>query len=224
MHLTGNIYDYFIVFAGGVLVSFTPCVYPVLPLTVAFIAGANINGSKFRGFLISLVYVFGMSITYCSLAVFAALTGKIFGQLQASAGFYVVISGMLIFLSLAMFDVINLPILGLSAQQKEKPKNLLGVLLSGIVSGLMIGACTAPVLGALLVYVASSENVIHGVSLVFVFSYGVGFSLILVGTFSGILSNLPKSGYWLKRIKYICASVIMLAAIYFLYKVGTDTF
>lgn len=221
MQLTGNISDLFIVFVGGVLVSFTPCVYPVLPLTAAFIADANINGSKLRGFLISLVYVFGMAITYSSLAVFAAFTGKIFGQFQNSPIIYFVISAFLGFFSLVMFEFINMPMLGLSVKVGERPTHIMGVFFAGAVSGLIVGPCTAPVLGTILLYIASKQHIVYGVSLVFVFSYGVGLSLILVGTFSGIIPSLPRSGKWLITIKNICAVILMMAAVYYLFKAAT---
>jgi len=191
MQLTGNISDYLIVFMGGVLVSFTPCVYPVLPLTAAFIADANINGSKLRGFLISLVYVLGMAIVYSLLAVIAALTGKIFGQLQSSRSAYFIISILLGLFSLVMFEVIKMPSLGLSVKVGEKPTHIIGVFYAGIISGFVV---------------------------MFVFSYGMGLSLILVGTFSGIIPSLPKSGKWLITIKNICAIILMLVSIYYLLK------
>lgn len=220
MNLQGNILDYFIVFWAGILVSFTPCVYPVMPLTVSFIAGINTRGTKWMGFIISLIYVFGLALTYCSLAVFAALTGKIFGQIQNSPAVFIIIANVFIFFGLAMFDVVHLPNMGVNVQDKIKFKNIWTVVLFGMASGLAVGACTAPVLGALLVYIASKQNIAHGVSLMFVFSYGVGASLILVGTFSGMLSSLPKSGAWLVRIKQLCGLVLFIAAEYFLIRAG----
>ena len=74
---------YLAVYLGGVLVSFTPCVYPVIPITAAFI-GAQGSGSRGRGFLLSLIYVLGMAVTYTLLGAIAALSGKLFGQIQAS--------------------------------------------------------------------------------------------------------------------------------------------
>jgi len=216
MHLTGSWLDYLIVFWGGVLVSFTPCVYPVLPVTVSFFAGFNTRGSRLTGFFISLIYVFGVSLTYCSMAVFAALSGKVFGQLQNHPVTFLVISFIMIFFALVMFDIIALPALGFNAQQKIKKRNIWTVILFGMAAGLIIGPCTAPVLGTLLLYVASKQNVLHGVSLLFVFSYGVGASLILVGTFVGLLDRLPKSGKWLVRIKQLCGMILLGIAIYFL--------
>ena len=119
-----------------------------------------------------------------------------------------------------MFDVIPVANFGVNVQNKIKIKNIWTVVLFGMASGLAVGACTAPILGALLVYVASKQNIFHAASLMFVFSYGVGASLILVGTFSGILGNLPKSGAWLIRVKQFCGLVMIIAAEYFLIKAG----
>ncbi len=220
MELQGNLFDYFIVFWAGVLVSFTPCVYPIMPITASFIAGVNTKGTKLMGFVISLIYVLGLAIVYCALAVFAALTGKMFGQLQNSPVIFVVVANIFIFFSLVMFDVIPLPNFGSNFQNKIKVKNIWTVLLFGMASGLIVGSCTAPILGTLLLYVGSQQNIFHGVSLMFVFSYGVGASLILVGTFSGILASLPKSGVWLIRVKQFCGFVLIIAAQYFLIKAG----
>lgn len=220
MGLSGNIFDYFIVFWSGVLVSFSPCVYPVMPITAGFIAGINTKGTRLMGFLISLVYVLGIALTYSCLGIFAALTGKVFGQIGNNPVVFLAIGNVLIIFALAMFDVIPLPMLGLNIQNKIQIKNLWGVLLFGAVSGLVVGPCTAPVLGTLLLYVASKQNILHAASLLFVFSYGVGASLILVGTFSGLLSNLPKSGPWLVRVKQLCGVILLIIGEYFLIKAG----
>ena len=220
MTLSGNIFDYFIVFWAGVLVSFSPCVYPVMPLTAGFIGGLNTKGTRLMGFLISLVYVLGLAITYCVLAIFASLSGKVFGQFQNHPAIFLIVGNILIFFALAMLDVVPLPTLGLNFQNKIRPKNIWMVLLFGMACGLVVGPCTAPILGALLVYVASKQNILYGASLLFVFSYGVGASLILIGTFSGLLSRLPKSGPWLIRVKQFCGIILLIAGEYFLIQAG----
>jgi len=220
MPLTGSLTDYFIVFWSGVLVSFTPCVYPLMPLTASFIGGVNTRGSRIMGFWISLLYVLGIAVTYCVLGAAAALSGKIFGQMQNHPAVFLLVGNILLVFALIMLDVIPLPVFGAKLQNKVRPKNLWTVFLLGLVSGLVVGPCTAPVLGTLLLYVASKQNLLHGVSLLFVFSYGVGASLILVGTFSGILSALPRSGAWLVRIKQGCAVVLFLLAEYYFLKAG----
>ena len=224
MNITGSLTDYLAVFAAGVAVSFTPCVYPIMPMTASFIGGMNTKGSKLLGFLISLVYVFGMAITYAAFGVFAALSGKIFGQIQNSPIVYILAANVILFFALVMLDVIQLPTFGLpggaNAQKKIRPQNLFAVLLFGMSAGLIVGPCTAPALGGILIYIASKQNILNGIFLMFVFAYGVGASLILIGTFSGILTSLPKSGIWLIWIKRICAAVLIVIAQYLLIKAG----
>lgn len=224
MNISGTILDYLVVFLGGVAVSFTPCVYPVMPMTASFIGGMNTKGSKLIGFLISLVYVFGMSLTYSAFAIFAALSGKIFGQIQNNAVVYIIVANIVLFFALVMLDVIQLPTFGANASKKVRPQNLFAVLLFGMSAGLIVGPCTAPALATLLIYIASKQNLVHGILLMFVFSYGVGTSLILIGTFSGILSTLPKSGQWLVWVKRVCALVLIVIAEYFLIKAGSFFF
>lgn len=220
MHLTGGFIDYVLAFWGGVLVSFSPCVYPLLPVTASFVAGFNTRGTRWMGFVVSLVYVLGMAMTYCGLAVFAASTGKLFGQLQNSPVVYIIVANILLFFALAMSDLVPLPAFGARVHDKIVHKNLWMVLFFGMASGLVVGPCTAPVLGTLLLYVASQQNIVHGVSLMFVFSYGVGALLILVGTFSGLIVLFPKSGKWMVRIKQFCGFILIIAAEYFLVKAG----
>jgi cytochrome c-type biogenesis protein len=220
MALSGSILDFFVVFWAGVLVSFTPCVYPVMPITASFIAGANISGRRRSGFILSLIYVLGLAISYCMLAIFAVGTGKIFGQLQNTPLFYGIIGCSLVTYGLIMLDVIRLPNLGWQFKQ-DRPKSIWAVLIFGMTSGLIVGPCTAPVLATLLTYVASKQNLFYGISLLFVFSYGVGASLIVVGTFSGLLTLLPKSGRWLERIKQFSGGILVISGLYFFYKTWT---
>ena len=90
----------------------------------------------------------------------------------------------------------------------------------GVFSGLIVGPCTAPVMATILVYVGSRQNVLYGFSLLFAFGYGVGFLLILIGTFAGILSSLPKSGPWLEKVKKAFGWLLIFAAEYLFIKMG----
>jgi cytochrome c-type biogenesis protein len=220
MEIYGGLRDYFMAFGLGVLTSFTPCIYPLLPITASFIAGMDSRGTKWMAFLLSLLYVLGMAITYSAIAVIAALGGIIFGLVQSHPVTYILVAHVLIFFALVMFDIIPLPVFGFNVHNKIKMRNGWAVLLFGMAAGLALGPCTAPAVGALITYITLKQNILHGVALMFVFSYGLGASLILVGTFSGILSNLPKSGEWLVRVKYICGVMLILAAEYFIFKAG----
>ncbi|OIO37466.1 MAG: hypothetical protein AUJ72_04530 [Candidatus Omnitrophica bacterium CG1_02_46_14] len=208
------------VFLAGILVSFTPCVYPVIPLTLGFI-GARSAGSHSKGFLLSLVYVLGMALTYAALGAFASLSGKLFGQIGSHPITYFIVANVCLLLGLSMLGVLQIPQVSLAGSSAAKNQGgFLGAFLIGLVSGLIVGPCTAPVLAAVLVYVASKHNLLYGFSLLFVFGYGVGFLMIILGTFTGLLSSIPKSGMWLDRIKKFFGWVLIFAAEYLLIKMG----
>ena len=208
------------VFAAGVLVSFTPCVYPVIPLTLGAI-GAKSAGSKWRGFVLSLIYVLGMAVTYALLGAFASLSGKLFGQIGSSPVSYFVVGNLCLVLGLAMLGLFELPLMALGgAKASSKRGGLFGIFGVGMVSGLIVGPCTAPALAAILLYVGTQQNLIYGFSLLFVFGYGVGFLLILLGTFTGLITSMPKSGPWLERIKKLFGWALILVAEYYFIKMG----
>ena len=209
-----------VVFFGGVGVGFTPCVYPVIPITLGYI-GATSTGKWWRGLTLSLVYVFGMALIYAVLGVFAVLTGQIFGKISSSPWTYFVVASVCFWLGLSMLDVFKLPSISLPRFLTLTKKNgYWGAFLIGIFSGLIVGPCTAPVLAAVLIYVASTQNILYGFLLLFTFGYGVGFLMILLGTFSGLLSSLPKSGAWLLKVKKGFGLLLIFTAGYLLSKMG----
>lgn len=207
------------VFLAGVGVSFTPCVYPVIPLTLGVI-GARSAGSRAKGFVLSLVYVLGMAVVYACLGAFAALSGKIFGGLGSSPWSYFFVANVCLAMALSMFGIFELPQIRLVKAAPSGRRGLLGVFLAGAVSGLIVGPCTAPVLATILVYVGDRHNVPYGISLLFTFGYGVGFLMILLGTFTGFITSIPKSGPWLVRVKMAFGWLLVAAAEYFLVKMG----
>ncbi len=220
MNLQGNSLDYLGVFLGGVIVGFSPCVYPLVPVTLGFI-GVGAGGSRLRGFLLSLIYVLGLAITYSALGLIASLTGKLFGEISTHPVSFLVIGNACILAGLSFFDIIPLNLIGIPIQGRiKRTGGYVSVFLLGLASGLVAGPCTAPALGTILLYVASRQNVFYGASLLFVFAYGMGLLLILVGTFSSLLLNFPKSGAWLMRIKKACGFILIAIGEYFLIKAG----
>ncbi|OGS34153.1 MAG: hypothetical protein A2293_04950 [Elusimicrobia bacterium RIFOXYB2_FULL_49_7] len=211
MILQGGLFDYTVVFGAGVVMSFTPCVYPLLPVTAAVIAGANVRGSRLNGFLLSLIYVLGLAAAYSSLAVVAVLTGKVFGTLQNDPRVFFVFGNVLLFFALVMLEVIPLPVFSVGGVQ-SRPRGGWALFVMGAVSGFIVGPCTAPVLGSLLLYIASRQNLFLGTSLLFVFACGMGTSLVLVGTFSGLLSVLPRAGQWMIFIRKAAGFVLIVMA------------
>lgn len=220
MILQGNFLDYLSAFIGGVLVSFSPCVYPLVPVILGFI-GVQAGASRLRGLALSLVYVSGLAVTYSILGLIASLTGKLFGQVAAHPVSYFTIGNVCIIAGLSFFDVIKISFTKFRLANKVTSRGgYVSSFLLGAASGLVAGPCTAPALAAILIYVAGKQNVIYGTSLLFVFAYGMGFLLILVGTFSSIFLSLPKSEKWFIGVKKLCGFILLAIGEYFLIQAG----
>jgi thiol:disulfide interchange protein DsbD len=224
----GSLSAVFGVFAAGVLTSFTPCVYPMIPVTVTFIGGAA-AGNRRRAVTLSLVYVLGLASIYAALGVTAALLGKTFGKLTHLWWIYAAVGSILIVFGISMLGWINIPVLGMATKIQAKGAKrggLLGALFVGLASGFVAAPCTAPVLGALLVYVAGAGSdgsvlsVVWGGTLLLVFGLGLGLLLMVLGIFSGLLSNLPPPGPWMNVVKIVFGVAIGLVGIGFLIFAG----
>ena len=211
-------------YLGGIVISFTPCTYPLIPVTIGFI-GARSSSSRLQGFLLSLFYVGGLALTYSILGGIAALSGKLFGQMQTTPWVYFIMANLCLIMGLSMLDVftISLPIPQKLMNFSGNPdkKGFFSSFLIGVVSGFVIGPCTAPVLAVLLGYVAMQTNLLLGMSLLFVFAFGMGTLLIILGTFAGVIAAMPKSGNWMTKIKLVFGWILIGAAEYFLYTAGT---
>lgn len=217
MILSGNPLDYLVAFSGGFLLSFTPCVYPLIPISVSYI-GVGSGGSKFKGFLLSLVYVTGVAITYSLLGLLASLTGTFFGRISSHPLVYFFAGIILIIFGLSMLDIFTITLPPFFKLPGLKKQNYFSTFILGLSSGLMVSPCITPVLGGILVYLTTKRNLLYGATLLFSFAYGMGFVLVLAGTFSSMLVGLPKSGRWLLYIKKLCALILLGMGLYFMIK------
>ncbi len=212
----------FLAFIGGVVASFTPCTYPMMPITVAFIGG-KANGSRWRGFILSSFYVFGMAMIYSALGAFAALSGRMFGSLTTNAWTYFFVGNICLFFGLAMLEAVPLspPAILNRLQVRDLPGyDICTSILLGGASALVVSTCTTPILGVLLTVVATKQQVAWGIGMLFAFAYGLGSLVILLGTFTGLLSSLPRSGVWMRRVQRFFGLIMILAAEYFFIKTG----
>ena len=207
-------------FLAGLLTSFTPCVYPLIPITVGII-GAKSSQTRKRGFLLSLVYVLGLSLVYAVLGAIAALSGMFFGQISTSMWAYLIVGNLFLLFGLSMLEVFSLQFTFLQKfNPSAKGSGMLTAFIFGGVSAIIAGPCTTPVLGTLLAFVASRQNVVLGVSMLFSFAFGMGFLLLIVGTFTGLLSTIPRSGAWMITIKKAFGYLMLGIGEYFILKAG----
>lgn len=213
---------YVAAFAGGVATSLTPCVYPIIPITVGYIGGRSAGSSPRRGLMLSLSYVLGLAAVYAALGAVAALTGSLFGQVSASPWTNLFIANVCIVMGLSMLGLFELQAPGFmrNFEPVRERGSLAGAFVIGGFSGLVAAPCTAPVLVAILGFVATKQNVVYGVSLLFSFAMGLGFLLVIVGTFAGALAALPKSGPWMVKVKTGFGIALIAVGEYFLIQAG----
>ena len=219
-------------FIAGLLISFTPCVYPIIPIQLGFIGGRTAasqveevgSASKLnlRGFQLSVLFVTGMSIVYAALGAFASLTGTLFGSWASSPWTYIIVANIILILALSMFDVFALqaPQFLSKWNPEKKGKGYLSALLVGASSGLVVGPCTAPALVATLAYVGTQGNIVFGTLVLFVFAFGMGTLMIVLGTFSGAMTMLPRSGGWMEKVKIAFGIMMIIIAQYLLIQAG----
>lgn len=207
-------------FVGGLLLSFTPCVFPMYPILTGIIVGQGEKLSTKRAFSLSFAYVQGMAITYTLLGIVVALAGAQFQAMFQHPVVLVVLSILFIFLALSMFGVFNLA-LPSSWQNKlnqissdQKGGSYIGVLSMGAISGLVASPCTtAPLTGALL-YISQSGDILLGATALYALSLGMGLPLLVLGSSGGKL--LPKAGGWMNVIKNIFGLLLLAVPIFLL--------
>jgi cytochrome c-type biogenesis protein len=223
-------------YLGGILSSLTPCIYPMIPITIGVVGGIqtrhedrNRGGVLIRGF----AYVIGMALVYSFLGVLAGITGQVFGALTNTSTWYLGLSVIMSAAALMMMDVLPFDPQALLDRMKramglqggprgntEKEATLMGAFLLGASSGFIAAPCTTPVLSAILAFIAQTQSVILGLGLMIFFALGLGTILIGIAAFAGTLQKLPRAGAWMNRVKILSGILILAFAQYLMFKAG----
>jgi thiol:disulfide interchange protein DsbD len=205
-----------LVFLGGLALNLTPCIYPIIPITISYFGG-QAEGKKGGVVAHAIFYVFGMAITYSVLGVVAAFTGGLFGAALTFPPVLVAIALVMVILSLSMFDVYELRMPAfLNKLAGGTQKGYFGTILMGLTVGIVAAPCIGPFVLGLLTYVGNRGNVILGFSLFFVLALGLGVPFLILGIFSGSLNKLPRSGAWMVWVRKNFGFILVAMAVYFL--------
>ncbi len=206
-----------LVFIAGIGTSLTPCVYPLIPVTLALF-GANDSTSRLRSFLLASTYVFGIAVTFCLLGLLSATTGALFGSILSYPPVILALSAIMIVLGCSSLDLVHLPFLNTLQGKACKVGSVgfTGAFLAGTVCGIVASPCVGPALVAILVFVARDGDIIRGTALLLSFALGMGVLFILLGTFSGLIQRIPRSGHWMNIVKFVMAVALFFYALFLL--------
>jgi len=214
-----------LLFVAGLLTSLTPCVYPMIPITVALVGRESLGAgtTRWRPLFLTLSYVFGVALVYAILGVIAGMTGSIFGTISSNPWLYFLQANVLLLAGLFMLDVFTLRLPASTMEWATRVGtggHYGGAFAMGSVSGLVAAPCGAPVMAAVLTWVTRTQSAILGFIYLFVFSLGMCALLVAVGVSSGSAARLPRAGIWMARVKRIFGFVMLGVAEYYLIKMG----
>jgi thioredoxin:protein disulfide reductase len=201
-----------LVFASGLALNLTPCVYPLIPITVSFFARQKAERSTFP---LAVAYVLGMSVTYSALGVFAALSGSLFGAWLQKPAVLVGIAGIVLALALSMFGLFEIQAPHAITDRTASRSGVGGALTMGLFVGFVAAPCIGPFVLSLLTFVASTGSPLAGFGLFFTLAMGLGLPYLVLGTASASLGKLPRSGEWMVAVKKVFGFALLALAVWF---------
>ncbi len=203
-------------FVLGLALNLTPCVYPMIPVTIGYFSKQS-EGRTSRVFGLALMYLLGIAVTYSLIGVVAALTGQLFGALLQNSWVLVGIAGIMVALALSLFGVYQIQAPNFIRQKvsRDTGGGVLGALSMGLVVGIVAAPCVGPITIGLLTYVGATGNPWVGFWMFFALSLGLGIPYVALGTFSGGLKKLPRSGVWMIWVDKLFGFAMLGLALYF---------
>jgi thioredoxin:protein disulfide reductase len=215
------------IFAGGLALNLTPCVYPMIPITVSFFGGRTAQGrpGQIKLVLHGLCYLMGLALTNSTLGIVAALTGGLMGALLQNPFVLALVAGVLLVFATSLFGLWELRLPGALTQMAGKSyTGYFGSLFMGLTLGVVAAPCIGPFVLGLLTWVAGMGNPWLGFLIFFVLSLGLGLPLFVLALFSGQLQRLPKAGGWMLWVRKLMGWVLVGMATYFVRPVLPEIF
>ncbi len=202
------------VFLAGLALNLTPCVFPLIPITVGFFTQQT-KDREGSAFPLALAYVMGIAFTYSVLGVLAALSGAIFGSALQSPWVVGLIVVVLLSLSTSMFGLWELRVPAWAQRASGGRSGVFGALIMGLVMGFVAAPCIGPFVVGLLTYVGQRGDAFLGFVLFFTLALGLGLPYLILGTFTGTVNKLPASGMWMIGVRRVFGVILVAMAAYF---------
>jgi len=210
-------------FGLGLLLAFTPCVFPMIPILSSIIVGGGERITTHRAFFLSLTYILAVSVTYTAAGIMTGLLGENLQAMFQNPWIIGSFSGLFVILSLSMFGLFELQLPQAiqhrlhQISHKQQGGSLAGAAIMGLLSGLIVGPCLAPPLAGALIFIGQQGDPVLGGTALFMLSMGMGLPLLVIGTSAGSL--LPKAGNWMNTIKSIFGILMLGLAIWLLERI-----
>jgi thiol:disulfide interchange protein DsbD len=202
------------VFFAGLALNLTPCVFPLIPITVGYFTQQT-KDREGSAFPLALAYVLGIAVTYSVLGVLAALSGAIFGSALQSPWVVGLIVAVLLSLATSMFGLWELRVPSWASRASGGRTGVFGALIMGLVMGFVAAPCIGPFVVGLLTYVGQKGDPFLGFLLFFTLAIGLGVPYLILGTFTGAVNRLPASGMWMIGVRRVFGVILIAMAAYF---------
>lgn len=216
----GGFIIFVLAFFAGILTSFTPCIFPMIPITLAVLGNDSEKRSRGQNFLISCIYVLGIATTYSVLGLIAASSGTLFGASLGNPYVLSLVCFVFLAMALSMYGLYDIQVPAWMRQKfggKVETGNLhLKTYLTGLFAGIVASPCVGPVLVTILAYVATHQNKVLGFFLLFTYALGLGLIFLLLGLSNQLIRLLPRSGMWMNGIKFVLGTFMLSAFYYYL--------
>ena len=205
-------------FGAGLLLAFTPCMFPMVPILSGIIVGRGHKITHMHGFILSLAYVMGMALTYAAVGVAAGLSGSLLSNALQTPWVLGSFAGIFVLLSLSMFGFYELQLPSALQSRLSDTSNKLhgghlsGVFVMGVLSAIIVGPCVAAPLAGALLYIGQTHDAFLGGTALFSMALGMGVPLLLIGASAGTL--LPKAGAWMESVKRLFGVLLLAVAIW----------
>jgi thiol:disulfide interchange protein DsbD len=203
------------IFVLGLALNLTPCVYPLIPITIGYF-GQQSGSSRGRRVALSSLYVLGIAVTYSLLGVFSALSGKLFGGWLQHPAVLVFFALLMLVMASSMFGLFEMQAPKFISNRSGGQAGLFGALTMGLVIGIVAAPCVGPFVISLIALVSSLQSPFLGFLMFFVLALGLGLPYLFLGIFSSSATALPRSGMWMIQVKKAMGFILIAMAFYFL--------